>query len=50
VKLLLDACVWGRACEDLAAAGHDAIWAGNWIPDPGDEEILTRAHEQGEPW
>jgi predicted nuclease of predicted toxin-antitoxin system len=47
VKLLLDACVWGGACRELSAADHDVIWAGTWSTDPGDEEILARAHREG---
>lgn len=47
MKLLLDACVWGGAKDDLKAAGHDVIWAGDWPEDPGDEEILARAHVEG---
>ena len=27
-------------------AGHDVIWSGDWPSDPGDEEILTRAHAE----
>ena len=46
-KLLLDSCVWGKAREELAAAGHDAVWAGDWPEDPGDEEIMARAHTEG---
>jgi len=30
----------GKAREEMAAAGHDTIWAGDWPEDPGDEEIL----------
>ena len=41
MNLLLDACVWGGAVTDLRIAGHDAIWAGDWEKDPGDEEILS---------
>lgn len=29
------------------AAGHDAVWAGDWAEDPGDTEILARAHAEG---
>jgi predicted nuclease of predicted toxin-antitoxin system len=47
VKLLLDACVWGGAADQLAAAGHDVVWAGDWTEDPGDEEILARASRDG---
>jgi len=47
VKLLLDTCVWGGARHELEQAGHEAIWAGEWPEDPGDEEILARAHSGG---
>lgn len=47
MKVLLDACVWGGAAEDLAQSGHDAVWAGGWNEDPGDEEILRRSHAEG---
>jgi predicted nuclease of predicted toxin-antitoxin system len=47
VKLLLDACVWGKAREELAAVGHEVIHAGDWTEDPGDEEILARAYREG---
>ena len=47
MKLLLDACVWGRTREPLQAAGHDVVWAGDWSEDPGDEEMLAVACEQG---
>jgi predicted nuclease of predicted toxin-antitoxin system len=46
MKLLLDTCVWGGARQELTAAGHDVIWAGEWDEDPGDEEILTRARTE----
>jgi predicted nuclease of predicted toxin-antitoxin system len=26
--------------------GHDVIWAGDWPEDPGDDEILARAHRE----
>ena len=29
------------------AAGHDVIWAGGWLVDPGDDEILARASGEG---
>ena len=47
MKLLLDTCVWGGAIEALEAAGHDVIWAGAWDADPGDDEILARAYQEG---
>lgn len=46
MKLLLDTCVWGGACQELKAKGHEVIWAGNWPVDPGDEEILAQAHQE----
>ena len=47
MKVLLDACVWGGATKDARDAGHDAVWAGDWERDPGDEEILRLAHAEG---
>ena len=47
MKLLLDTCVWGGACKPIKASGHDVIWAGEWPEDPGDDEILARAHREG---
>jgi predicted nuclease of predicted toxin-antitoxin system len=47
MKILLDSCVWGKARAELEAADHDAVWCGSWPSDPGDEEILAYAHEQG---
>lgn len=44
MKVLLDTCVWGKAAEELRAAGHDVVWSGDWDEDPGDREILERAH------
>lgn len=46
MRLLLDTCVWGGARLVLAADGHDVIWAGDWSADPGDEDILARAHAE----
>jgi predicted nuclease of predicted toxin-antitoxin system len=47
VKLLLDNCVWNKSREELAAAGHDVIHIGDWPEDPGDGELLRRAHSEG---
>ena len=44
MRLLLDACVWGGALEELRAAGHQVVWAGQWDESPSDAEILARAH------
>jgi predicted nuclease of predicted toxin-antitoxin system len=43
VKLLLDTCVSGQTALALRQSGHDVIWAGDWKPDPGDENILRAA-------
>lgn len=47
MKLLLDTCVWGGVCKELQSAGHDVAWAGDWPSDPGDDEILERAYQEG---
>ena len=47
MKVLLDTCVWGGAKGAVAAAGHDVTWAGDWSHDPGDEDILAQAHNEG---
>jgi predicted nuclease of predicted toxin-antitoxin system len=46
LKVLLDSCVWGGVRKGLSDAGHDVVWAGDWSTDPGDEEILDRAHQE----
>ena len=47
MKLLLDTCVWRGVLTDLVAAGHNVVWTGDWSEDPGDEEILTTAYNEG---
>lgn len=47
MKILLDTCVWGGAADELRAAGHDVVWAGDWTVDPGDDEILRQADREG---
>jgi len=47
MKLLLDTCVWGGALRHLRDAGYDVVWSGNWARDPGDQEILRLAYDQG---
>jgi predicted nuclease of predicted toxin-antitoxin system len=47
VKLLVDTCVFGGAVEELRAASHDVTWSGAWERDPGDEELLILAHQEG---
>ena len=46
MRLLLDSCVSGALKRPLTDAGHDVIWSGDWTNDPGDEEILARAHTE----
>ncbi|MGH6611166.1 MAG: DUF5615 family PIN-like protein [Burkholderiaceae bacterium] len=46
MRLLLDSCVSGALKKPLSEAGHDVIWSGDWPNDPGDEEILARAHAE----
>jgi predicted nuclease of predicted toxin-antitoxin system len=47
MKLLLDTCVWGGAKKTLESSGHDVVWTGDWSEDPGDEEILAKANNDG---
>ena len=47
MKVLVDSCVSGEAAKELRTAGHEAAWAGDWASDPGDDEILARAHAEG---
>ena len=44
MKLLLDACVWGGAVDQLRNAGHDVTLVGDWAEDPGDDAILATAN------
>jgi predicted nuclease of predicted toxin-antitoxin system len=44
MKILLDTNMSFRVRDDLIAAGYDVIWTGDWVVDPGDEEILATAH------
>ena len=44
MKVLLDSCVWGKARDDIEAAGHDVNWVGDWPQDPGDDQILASAY------
>jgi predicted nuclease of predicted toxin-antitoxin system len=47
MNLLLETCVWAGATKVLAAAGHDVRWIGETDPDPGDEEIIRKAYNEG---
>jgi len=46
VKLLIDTCISGSVRDVLQAAGHDVVWTGDWLQDPGDDEILDHAHQE----
>ncbi len=46
MKVLLDACVWGKAADALRGEGHDVTWAGAWPFDPGDEAIIAIASKE----
>jgi predicted nuclease of predicted toxin-antitoxin system len=46
LKVFLDSCVWGGVRAALSEAGHAVVWASDWPKDPGDEEILDRAHQE----
>lgn len=46
MKVLLDACLSPEAKSQLEAAGHEAVWAGDWREDPGDTAILSQAYQQ----
>ena len=43
MKLLLDSCIWPGAKVEFAAAGHEVEWVGDWMVDPGDEQVLAHA-------
>jgi predicted nuclease of predicted toxin-antitoxin system len=43
----MDSCVAGGAAGIVRGAGHDVSWAGDWPHDPGDQEILRRAADEG---
>lgn len=47
MKILLDACVWRGTAAHLQAAGHDAVWVGDWPGPPTDAEILRSAATEG---
>ena len=46
MRVLLDTCVSGGVRKSLSEAGHDVVWAADWPTDPGDEELLRRAHQE----
>jgi predicted nuclease of predicted toxin-antitoxin system len=48
VKVLLDGCVWGGAVAALRAAGHEIEMTADWPTDPGDEQVLEHAFQNGQ--
>ena len=47
MRVLMDSCVAGGAAGIVRGAGYDVSWAGDWPHDPGDQEILRRAADEG---
>lgn len=45
-KVLLDSCVWGGAQPVLERAGYDTVWIGQFLSDPGDDEIINWAYRE----
>lgn len=43
MRVLLDSCIWPGAKPDIARAGHQVEWVGDWESDPGDADILAHA-------
>ncbi|MEM7108257.1 MAG: DUF5615 family PIN-like protein [Bacteroidota bacterium] len=46
MKVIVDSCIWGGTMSALQNSGYDSIWVGNFLEDPGDEEILNLAYKQ----
>jgi len=47
MKFLLDSCICGFAVKDLRNAGFDVLWVPESGKDPGDEDIIKKAFEEG---
>ena len=47
MKFLIDSCISGFAVKDLRNAGFDVLWIPESGKDPGDEDIIKRAFEEG---
>jgi predicted nuclease of predicted toxin-antitoxin system len=45
MNVLLDSCISGTLRAPLEKAGHHVEWIGDWPSDPGDDQILTYAHD-----
>ncbi len=46
MRILLDSCITALLRPPLQDVGHDVVWVGDWIKDPGDTEILDFAHRE----
>lgn len=46
MKVLLDSCVSSSLRPPLQVAGHDVVWTGDWLKDPGDKQILDFAYRE----
>ncbi len=46
MKVLLDSCVSSILRSPLQMAGHDVVWTGDWLKDPGDKQILDFAYRE----
>ena len=44
MRLLLDTCLSPEIVNQVVQAGHDVVWIGERLPDPGDAAILNEAH------
>lgn len=47
MKILLDSCISCQTRGFLSAYGFDVVWTGDFPSDPGDEEILSKARQEG---
>lgn len=47
MRLLVDACVAEQVVQALRMEGRDVVAVADWSRDPGDEEILRLAAEEG---
>ena len=46
MKVLLDSCVWSGAKPVLQDAGFNTVWVGQFLSDPGDNEIISLAYRE----
>lgn len=46
MRLILDTCISSKTRDTLRETGHDVVWTGDWVKDPGDVAILKYAYEE----